>query len=337
MGTQPMAPLRLLYSFSDAGRAAKTLHRASTEEELQQLVMQYDAIQHTMCEHSIRRSLGPCQQGINTGGASQGCCPFHEVLQDSKDKVEAWLEEGPKIHVECHIKCGDDEETVSMELRQRLSVEAAKRVLVRQAALQWEKNCVTEAARELRVQLASRLMAPEDVVVRMGECILGNNTQTLASEGVEAGATLHISIARKTVEQKVHPVYAATEVASVECRESERKRKEQEERRLREKQRQEERRVQAAKAQEKRQRWEREREQYREQYRPHWHILKSKFRDSPQYEVYREKERRKEKQKEERRRQEEEWRRQSNMWRWQQENDAARARLVVMQSRSLFR
>merc|ERR1711907_931304 len=63
--------------------------------------------------------------------------------------------------------------------------------------------------------------APEDVVVRMGECILGNNTQTLASEGVEAGATLHISIARKTVEQKVHPVYAATEVASVECRERE--------------------------------------------------------------------------------------------------------------------
>merc|ERR1712022_8436 len=60
-----------------------------------------------------------------------------------------------------------------------------------------------------------------------GECILGNNTQTLASEGVEAGATLHISIARKTVEQKVHPVYAATEVASVECREreSERRRK----------------------------------------------------------------------------------------------------------------
>merc|ERR1712100_289348 len=236
MGT-PMAPLRLLYSFSDAGRAAKTLLSASSEEELQQLVMQYDAIQHTMCEHSIRRSLGPCQQGINTGGASQGCCPFHEVLQDSKDKVEAWLEEGPKIHVECHIKCGDDEETVSMELRQRLSVEAAKRVLVRQAALQWEKNCVTEDAHSLRSQLESRVMAPEDVLARMGEYVLGDNAQTLESVGVETGATLNIVIAREAVEQKVAPVY---DMVCWGCRERERKikreaeqQRENEERRLR--------------------------------------------------------------------------------------------------------
>merc|ERR1712093_625123 len=217
-----MAPLRLLYSFSDAGRAAKTLLSASSEEELQQLVMQYDAIQHTICEHSIRRSLGPCQQGIKTGGACEGCCKFHKVLQESREKVEAWLNEGPKIHVECRIVCGDDEETVSMELRQRLSVEGAKRVLVKQAALQWEKNCVTEDAHSLRSQLASRVMAPEDVLARMGECVLGDNAQTLESVGVETGATLNIVIARKAIEQKVHPVYAATEVADERRREERR-------------------------------------------------------------------------------------------------------------------
>merc|ERR1719271_1370641 len=231
-----MAPLRLLYSLSDAGRAAKTLLRASTEE-LQQLVMQYDATQHTICEHTIRRSLGPCQQGIKSGGASEGCCKFHKVLQESKDKVEAWLEEGPKIHVECRIVCGEVEETVSMELRQRLSVEGAKRVLVGQAALQWEKNCVTEDTRSLRVQLASRVMAPEDVLVWMGECVLGDNAQTLESVGVETGATLNIVIARKAVEQKVAPVY---DMVCWEERERERKikreaeqQRENEERRLR--------------------------------------------------------------------------------------------------------
>merc|ERR1711934_681430 len=219
MGT-PMAPLRLLYSFSDAGRAAKTLLSASSEEELQQLVMQYDAIQHTICEHSIRRSLGPCQQGIKTGGACEGCCKFHKVLQESREKVEAWLNEGPKIHVECRIVCGDDEETVSMELRQRLSVEGAKRVLVKQAALQWEKNCVTEDAHSLRLQLASRVMAPEDVLARMGEYVLGDNAQTLESVGVETGATLNIVIAREAVEQKVAPVY---DMVCWEERERERK------------------------------------------------------------------------------------------------------------------
>merc|ERR1712139_674674 len=80
MGT-PMAPLRLLYSFSDAGRAAKTLLSASSEEELQQLVMQYDAIQHTICEHSIRRSLGPCQQGIIAREAvEQKVAPVYDMV-----------------------------------------------------------------------------------------------------------------------------------------------------------------------------------------------------------------------------------------------------------------
>merc|ERR1712093_836287 len=207
-----MAPLRLLYSFSDAGRAAKTLLSASSEEELQQLVMQYDAIQHTICK-------------------------FHKVLQESREKVEAWLNEGPKIHVECRIVCGDDEETVSMELRQRLSVEGAKRVLVKQAALQWEKNCVAEDAHSLRSQLASRVMAPEDVLARMGEYVLGDNAQTLESVGVETGATLNIVIAREAVEQKVAPVY---DMVCWGCRERERKikreaeqQRENEERRLR--------------------------------------------------------------------------------------------------------
>merc|ERR1711988_1820273 len=165
-----MAPLALLYSFSEAGRAANALLRASTEGELQQLVMHYDACQHCLCEHSIRRSLGACQQGIKSGGTSQGCCRFHEVMQASKDKLQVWLEEDPVIHVECRIAYGDIEDTTTVDLRRRLSVEGAKRALVRQAALQWEKSCVTEEARSLRVQLAARVMAPEDVVVRMGDC-----------------------------------------------------------------------------------------------------------------------------------------------------------------------
>merc|ERR1712010_244908 len=80
--------------------------------------MQYDARQQHLCEHTIRRSLGPCQQGIRTGGTSQGYCRFHQVLQASKEKLQKWLEEAPEICVECRIVCGDAEDTVKVDLRQ---------------------------------------------------------------------------------------------------------------------------------------------------------------------------------------------------------------------------
>merc|ERR1719453_183694 len=252
-----MAPQSLLYAFSEAGSAATALHRASANGKLEQLIMQYDASQQHLCEHTIRRSLGPCQQGIRTGGTSQGCCRFHQVLQASKEKLQEWLEESPEICVECRIVCGDAEDTVKLDLRQRLSVEGAKRAIVRHAALQWGKQCVTKEARSLRVQLASRMMAPEDVVVRMGGCALDDNEETLAALGAECGATLDVVIARDAVEQKVAGVYAATEVAVIESKEAAR-----EERRLREE-----------RAREERQRREREREQYR----PHWQIFKTNF------------------------------------------------------------
>merc|ERR1712054_442103 len=215
----------LLYSFSEAGRAANALLRASTKGELQQLVMHYDACQHCLCEHSIRRSLGACQQGIKSGGTSQGCCRFHEVMQASKEKLQVWLEEEPVIPVECRIVCGDIEVTTAVDLRPKLSVEGAKRVLVREAALQWEKNCVTEEARSLRVQLAARVMAPEDVVVRMGDCTLDDNVETLDAVGVECGALLDVVIAREAIEQKLADIYAATKVAPIEQREAAEKEK----------------------------------------------------------------------------------------------------------------
>merc|ERR1719163_560360 len=266
-----MAPQSLLYAFSEAGSAATALHRASANGKLEQLIMQYDARQQHLCEHTIRRSLGPCQQGIRTGGTSQGCCRFHQVLQASKEKLQEWLEESPEICVECRIVCGDAEDTVKLDLRQRLSVEGAKRAIVRHAALQWGKQCVTKEAQSLRVQLASRMMAPEDVVVRMGGCVLDDNEETLAALGVECGATLDVVIARDAVEQKVAGVYAATEVAVIESKEAAR-----EERRQREERQREE-----------RQRRERERERYR----PHWQIFKTNFQASPQYVEYCEKQR----------------------------------------------
>merc|ERR1712144_5827 len=246
--THNMAPQSLLYAFSEAGSAATALHRASANGKLEQLIMQYDARQQHLCEHTIRRSLGPCQQGIRTGGTSQGCCRFHQVLQASKEKLQEWLEESPEICVECRIVCGDAEDTVKVDLRQMLSVEGAKRAIVRHAALQWGKQCVTKEARSLRVQLASRMMAPEDVVVRMGDCVLDDNEETLAALGVECGATLDVVIARDAVEQKVAGVYAATEVAVIESKEAAR-----EEQRLQEERRWEER----------RQREERQREERR--------------------------------------------------------------------------
>merc|ERR1719163_59823 len=266
-----MAPQSLLYAFSEAGSAATALHRASANGKLEQLIMQYDARQQHLCEHTIRRSLGPCQQGIRTGGTSQGCCRFHQVLQASKEKLQEWLEEAPEICVECRIVCGDAEDTVKVDLRQRLSVEGAKRAIVGHAALQWGEQCVTKEAQSLRVQLASRMMAPDDVVVRMGGCVLDDNEETLAALGVECGATLDVVIARDAVEQKVAGVYAATEVAVIESKEAAR-----EERRQREERQREE-----------RQRRERERERYR----PHWQIFKTNFQASPQYVEYCEKQR----------------------------------------------
>merc|ERR1711934_146674 len=274
--THNMAPQSLLYSFSEAGSAATALHRASANGKLEQLIMQYDARQQHLCEHTIRRSLGPCQQGIRTGGTSQGCCRFHQVLQASKEKLQEWLEESPEICVECRIVCGDAEDTVKLDLRQRLSVEGAKRAIVGHAALQWGKQCVTKEAQSPRVQLASRMMAPEEVVVRMGGCVLDDNEETLAALGVECGATLDVVIARDAVEQKVAGVYAATEVAVIESKEAAR-----EERRQREERQWEERK------REERQRRERERERYR----PHWQIFKTNFQASPQYVEYCEKQR----------------------------------------------
>merc|ERR1712216_541705 len=296
--THNMAPQSLLYAFSEAGSAATALHRASANGKLEQLIMQYDARQQHLCEHTIRRSLGPCQQGIRTGGTSQGCCRFHQVLQASKEKLQEWLEESPEICVECRIVCGDAEDTVRLDLRQRLSVEGAKRAIVGHAALQWGKQCVTKEAQSLRVQLASRMMAPEDVVVRMGGCVLDDNEETLAALGVECGATLDVVIARDAVEQKVAGVYAATEVAVIESKEAAR-----EERRQREERQREERRLREEREREERQRREREREQYR----PHWQIFKTNFQASPQYVEYcenqrkrRERERRKARMEEER-------------------------------------
>merc|ERR1712216_73851 len=280
--THNMAPQSLLYAFSEAGSAATALHRASANGKLEQLIMQYDARQQHLCEHTIRRSLGPCQQGIRTGGTSQGCCRFHQVLQASKEKLQEWLEESPEICVECRIVCGDAEDTVKLDLRQRLSVEGAKRAIVGHAALQWGKQCVTKEAQSLRVQLASRMMAPEDVVVRMGGCVLDDNEETLAALGVECGATLDVVIARDAVEQKVAGVYAATEGAVIESKEAAR-----EERRQREERQREERRLREEREREERQRREREREQYR----PHWQIFKTNFQASPQYVEYCEKQR----------------------------------------------
>merc|ERR1719163_2191384 len=277
-----MAPQSLLYAFSEAGSAATALHRASANGKLEQLIMQYDARQQHLCEHTIRRSLGPCQQGIRTGGTSQGCCRFHQVLQASKEKLQEWLEESPEICVECRIVCGDAEDTVKVDLRQMLSVEGAKRAIVRHAALQWGKQCVTKEARSLRVQLASRMMAPDDVVVRMGGCVLDDNEETLAALGVECGATLDVVIARDAVEQKVAGVYAATEVAVIESKEAAR-----EEQRQREERQREERRLRQEREREERQRRERERERYR----PHWQIFKTNFQASPQYVEYCEKQR----------------------------------------------
>merc|ERR1719453_2263753 len=288
-----MAPQSLLYAFSEAGSAATALHRASANGKLEQLIMQYDARQQHLCEHTIRRSLGPCQQGIRTGGTSQGCCRFHQVLQASKEKLQEWLEESPEICVECRIVCGDAEDTVKLDLRQRLSVEGAKRAIVRHAALQWGKQCVTKEARSLRVQLASRMMAPEDVVVRMGDCVLDDNEETLAALGVECGATLDVVIARDAVEQKVAGVYAATEVAVIESKEAAREEQElQEERRWEERRQREERQREERRLREEREREERQRrERKREQYRPHWQIFKTNFQASPQYVEYCEKQR----------------------------------------------
>merc|ERR1712093_363078 len=294
--THNMAPQSLLYAFSEAGSAATALHRASAIGKLEQLIMQYDARQQHLCEHTIRRSLGPCQQGIRTGGTSQGCCRFHQVLQASKEKLQEWLEESSEVCVECRIVCGDAEDTVKVDLRQRLSVEGAKRAIVRHAALQWGEQCATKEAQSLRVQLASRMMAPDDVVVRMGGCVLDDNEETLAALGVECGATLDVVIARDAVEQKVAGVYAATEVAVIESKEAAR-----EERRLREEREREE-----------RQRREREREQYR----PHWQIFKTNFQASPQYVEYCEKQRKRreiERERQEERRREEDRRRKARM------------------------
>merc|ERR1712149_123138 len=171
----------------------------------------------------------------------------------------------------CRIVCGDAEDTVKLDLRQRLSVEGAKRAIVGHAALQWGKQCVTKEAQLLRVHLASRMMAPEDVVVRMGDCVLDDNEETLAALGVECGATLDVVIARDAVEQKVAGVYAATEVAVIESKEAAR----------------EERRQRGEREREERQRRERERERYR----PHWQIFKTNFQASPQYVEYCEKQR----------------------------------------------
>merc|ERR1712093_513740 len=313
--THNMAPQSLLYAFSEAGSAATALHRASAIGKLEQLIMQYDARQQHLCEHTIRRSLGPCQQGIRTGGTSQGCCRFHQVLQASKEKLQEWLEESPEICVECRIACGDAKDTVKVDLRQRLSVEGAKRAIVRHAALQWGKQCVTKEARSLRVQLAPRMMAPEDVVVRMGDCVLDDNEETLAALGVECGATLDVVIARDAVEQKVAGVYAATEVAVIESKEAAR-----EERRQREERQREERRLREEREREERQRREREREQYR----PHWQIFKTNFQASPQYVEYCEKQRKRreiERERQEERKREEDRRRKARM----EEERAARA------------
>merc|ERR1711985_166150 len=314
--THNMAPQSLLYAFSEAGFAATALHRASPNGKLEQLIMQYDARQQHLCEHTIRRSLGPCQQGIRTGGTSQGCCRFHQVLQASKEKLKEWLEESPEICGECRIVCGDAEDTVKLDLRQRLSVEGAKRAIVRHAALQWGKQCVTKEAQLLRVHLASRMMAPEDVVVRMGGCVLDDNEETLAALGVECGATLDVVIARDAVEQKVAGVYAATEVAVIESKEAAR-----EERRQREERQREERRLREEREREERQRREREREQYR----PHWQIFKTNFQASPQYVEYCEKQRKRreiERERQEERKREEDRRRKARL----EEGAAAKGR-----------
>merc|ERR1719450_1765333 len=146
-------------------------------------------------------------------------------------------------------------------------------------------------------------MAPEDVVVRMGDCMLDDNAQTLDAMGVECGAMLEVVIAREAIAQKVAGIYAATEVAPIEHREAARKEqrlqeqkrqeerrireeRQREERRLREERQRKERRLREEREQEERQRLERERAKYR----PHWQIFKTNFQASPQYVEYLEKE-----------------------------------------------
>merc|ERR1712054_121997 len=137
------------------------------------------------------------------------------------------------------------------------------------------------------------MMAPEDVVVRMGGCVLGDNEETLAALGVECGAMLEVVIDHEAVEQKVEGVYAATEVAVIEskeaAREEQRLREERrrEERRQREEQQREERRLREEQERQERERREREREQYR----PLWLIFKTNFQAFPQYVEYCEKQR----------------------------------------------
>merc|ERR1711939_974392 len=151
------------------------------------------------------------------------------------------------------------------------------------------------------------MMAPDDVVVRMGGCVLDDNEETLAALGVECGATLDVVIARDAVEQKVAGVYAATEVAVIESKEAAR-----EEQRLQEERRWEERRLREEREREERQR----RERKREQYRPHWQIFKTNFQASPQYVEYCEKQRKRreiERERQEERKREEDRRRKARL------------------------
>lgn len=88
------------YHTSAANRAVKAMLGAASPAELQPLVVRYETAQHYICD--------ACQQGDFSAADTQDCCHFHDVLRESKAKVQAWLEEAPKISLRCHVTCEAD-------------------------------------------------------------------------------------------------------------------------------------------------------------------------------------------------------------------------------------
>merc|ERR1719352_2155207 len=192
---------RMLFPLTRPGRAVKALE-SSPPDRLQATVL------HCMATQDLS-SLRPDDQ-------------FSEALAAARTRLTAWFDEGDALQVQCRVswrnECPDGcvLEHINMTLGQRMSVEWLKRQLVREATLRVAKTSSAE-----RSELAACVMASEDVEVALGGCPLGDDAQMLQDLEVETEATLEVVIDYETLRSKVETIEA--------------RRKEEQERKVREK------------------------------------------------------------------------------------------------------
>merc|ERR1712072_1072572 len=151
--TQPS--MECFCSTTPRGRAAAALQRADASE-LQALIIEYEGHEHEgLCAGDT------CHDKHD--GSLLNRCELHEALGHAKDRLVAYLDEGDEIVCSVRVTCGQLVLTSSKSLKQRMSIEAMKRLIMQ------------DVLRELMV----RFMQPDAVVVLLGDAPVGEDAQTL--------------------------------------------------------------------------------------------------------------------------------------------------------------